>query len=131
MAEITGGELLVKCLANEGIRFVFGLPCPEVDPMIAKLDQSGVRFVPVRHEAPGVHMAAVTRATATGPARRRARFEQGRPKGSRPAAGFVSAVVADNVRDRVPCQTTSRYIARRRTVANCIRRMIRNQSARV
>ncbi|MGO9606282.1 MAG: thiamine pyrophosphate-binding protein [Candidatus Binataceae bacterium] len=57
MAEISGGELLVKCLANEGIRFVFGLPCPEVDPMLAKLEQYGIRFVPVRHEAAGVHMA--------------------------------------------------------------------------
>jgi len=57
MAEINGGELLVKCLANEGIKFVFGLPCPEVDPMLAKLDENGIRFVPVRHEAAGVHMA--------------------------------------------------------------------------
>src|SRR5215467_932308 len=57
MAEISGGELLVKCLANEGIKFVFGLPCPEVDPMLAKLEQNDIRFVPVRHEAAGVHMA--------------------------------------------------------------------------
>ena len=35
MAEITGGELLARCLANEGIKFVFGLPCPEVDPLLA------------------------------------------------------------------------------------------------
>jgi len=45
MAEITGGELLVKCLANEGIRFVFGLPCPEVDPkydrMLGRRDHRG------------------------------------------------------------------------------------------
>jgi len=57
MAEINGGELLVKCLANEGIKFVFGLPCPEVDPMLAKLDENGIRFVRSRHEAAGVHMA--------------------------------------------------------------------------
>jgi acetolactate synthase I/II/III large subunit len=57
MAVISGGELLAKCLANEGIKFVFGLPCPEVDPMLAKLEQYGIRFVPVRHEAAGVHMA--------------------------------------------------------------------------
>lgn len=57
MAEINGGELLVRCLANEGIKFVFGLPCPEVDPMLAKLDENGIRFVPIRHEAAGVHMA--------------------------------------------------------------------------
>ena len=57
MAEINGGELLVRCLANEGIRFVFGLPCPEVDPLLAALEGHGIRFVPVRHEAAAVHMA--------------------------------------------------------------------------
>jgi acetolactate synthase-1/2/3 large subunit len=57
MAEINGGELLVRCLANEGIRFVFGLPCPEVDPLLAALDGHGMRFFPVRHEAAAVHMA--------------------------------------------------------------------------
>ncbi|MFN8544873.1 MAG: thiamine pyrophosphate-binding protein [Candidatus Binatia bacterium] len=57
MSTITGGELLVRCLAVEGIRFVFGLPCPEVDPILAQLDAHGMRFVPVRHEAAGVHMA--------------------------------------------------------------------------
>jgi acetolactate synthase I/II/III large subunit len=57
MSEITGGELLVRCLVGEGVRFVFGLPCPEVDPLLAKLEQYEVRFVPVRHEAAAVHMA--------------------------------------------------------------------------
>ncbi len=57
MSEITGGELLVRCLVGEGIRFVFGIPCPEVDPLLAKLEQYEVRFVPVRHEAAAVHMA--------------------------------------------------------------------------
>jgi acetolactate synthase-1/2/3 large subunit len=57
MSEITGGELLVRCLASEGVRLVFGLPCPEVDPILAKLDEHGLRFVPVRHEAAAVHMA--------------------------------------------------------------------------
>jgi len=57
MAQITGGELLVRCLAIEGIRFVFGLPCPEVDPILAQLENYDIRFVPIRHEAAGVHMA--------------------------------------------------------------------------
>ncbi|HSQ00315.1 MAG TPA: thiamine pyrophosphate-binding protein [Candidatus Dormibacteraeota bacterium] len=57
MADITGGELLARCLANEGIRFVFGLPCPEVDPLLAALEGNGMRLVPVRHEAAAVHMA--------------------------------------------------------------------------
>jgi acetolactate synthase-1/2/3 large subunit len=57
MAEITGGEALARCLAQEGIRFVFGLPCPEIDPLLAALDGNSIRFVPVRHEAAGAHMA--------------------------------------------------------------------------
>jgi len=56
-SEITGGELLARCLAREGIRFVFGLPCPEIDPLLAALEPNGIRFVPVRHEAAGAHMA--------------------------------------------------------------------------
>jgi acetolactate synthase-1/2/3 large subunit len=57
MAEITGGEALARCLALEGVRFVFGLPCPEIDPLLAALEGSDIRFVPVRHEAAGAHMA--------------------------------------------------------------------------
>ncbi|MGB8413149.1 MAG: thiamine pyrophosphate-binding protein [Candidatus Binatus sp.] len=57
MSEITGAELLLRCLVGEGIKFVFGLPCPEVDPLLSKLEQYKVRFVPVRHEAAAVHMA--------------------------------------------------------------------------
>ena len=57
MAEITGGELLARCFASEGVRFVFGLPCPEIDPLLAALDGQGIRFVPIRHEAAGAHMA--------------------------------------------------------------------------
>jgi len=55
--QITGGELIVRCLAAEGIRFVFGLPCPEIEPILAVLEQYQMRFVPVRHEAAAVHMA--------------------------------------------------------------------------
>ncbi len=57
MAEITGGELIARCLRNEGVRFVFGLPCPEVDPLLAALEPHEIRFVPLRHEAAGAHMA--------------------------------------------------------------------------
>ena len=57
MTEITGGELLVRCMANEGVKLVFGLPCPELDPILAALEGHGIRFFPVRHEAAAVHMA--------------------------------------------------------------------------
>ena len=57
MTHITGGELLARALANEGVRFVFGLPCPEIDPLLVQLAAHAIRFVPVRHEAAAVHMA--------------------------------------------------------------------------
>lgn len=57
MTEITGGELLARAVANEGVKFVFGLPCPEIDPFLAALEANGIRFVPIRHESAGVHMA--------------------------------------------------------------------------
>ena len=57
MTEITGGEVFARCLASEGIEHVFGLPSPEVDPLLASLEAHGIRLVPVRHESAGVHMA--------------------------------------------------------------------------
>ncbi len=57
MGAITGGELLARCLAAEGVKFLFGLPSPEIDPLLAQLGEHGIRHVPVRHEAAGVHMA--------------------------------------------------------------------------
>jgi acetolactate synthase-1/2/3 large subunit len=57
MTEITGGELFARALQAEGIEFLFGLPSPEIDPLLAQLQAHGIRMVPVRHEAAGVHMA--------------------------------------------------------------------------
>ncbi len=57
MTEITGGELFARALQAEGIEFLFGLPSPEIDPLLAQLDAHGIRLVPIRHEAAGVHMA--------------------------------------------------------------------------
>jgi acetolactate synthase-1/2/3 large subunit len=55
--DISGGEALARCLATEGVRFVFGLPSPEVDPFLAALEGNGMRFVPVRHESAAAYMA--------------------------------------------------------------------------
>jgi acetolactate synthase-1/2/3 large subunit len=57
MGDVTGGELLARCLANESVKFVFGLPSPEIDPLLAQLAGHDIRLVPVRHEAAAVHMA--------------------------------------------------------------------------
>lgn len=57
MSEITGGEVFARTLAAEDVRHVFGLPAPELDPLLAALEANDIRFVPVRHEAAAVHMA--------------------------------------------------------------------------
>jgi acetolactate synthase-1/2/3 large subunit len=53
----TGGEIIARCLAAESVRFAFGLPCPELDPLLAALEGNGIRFVPVRHESAAAYMA--------------------------------------------------------------------------
>lgn len=57
MTQITGAELLARALANEGIKFVFGLQSPESDPFLAALEGNSIEFITVRHEAAAVHMA--------------------------------------------------------------------------
>ena len=37
MSDITGGELLARALQAEGIEYLFGLPSPESDPLLAVL----------------------------------------------------------------------------------------------
>jgi acetolactate synthase-1/2/3 large subunit len=57
MTEMTGGELLLKCLQEEGIRVLFGVLDGSFNPFLAKLDAYGMRFVNPRHEAAAAHMA--------------------------------------------------------------------------
>lgn len=52
-------ELFVRCLENEGIEYIFGIPGEEnIDVMDALLDSS-IRFVIVRHEQGAAFMADV------------------------------------------------------------------------
>jgi acetolactate synthase-1/2/3 large subunit len=57
MATITAGELLLKCLVQEGVRIIFAVPDTSYNPVLGKLRQYGVRLLPPRHEAAGAHMA--------------------------------------------------------------------------
>jgi acetolactate synthase-1/2/3 large subunit len=57
MADITGGELLLKCLRQEGVTVLFGILDGSFNPFLAKLEQYGIRFVNARHEAAAAHMA--------------------------------------------------------------------------
>jgi acetolactate synthase-1/2/3 large subunit len=59
-------ELFVKCLENEGVEYIFGLPGEEnVDIMEALLDSS-IKFITTRHEqgAASMTMRSHFRATA-------------------------------------------------------------------
>ena len=57
MTEMTGGELLLKCLKEAGISTLFGVLDGSFNPFLAKLDDYGMRFVNPRHEAAAAHMA--------------------------------------------------------------------------
>jgi len=56
---MTAAELLVKCLENEGVEYIFGIPGEEnIDVMDALLD-SKIKFVTTRHEQGAAFMADV------------------------------------------------------------------------
>lgn len=57
MAAMKGGELLLKCLAQEKVRTIFAVPDVAYNTVLGKLKDYGVRLVPPRHEAAAAHMA--------------------------------------------------------------------------
>jgi acetolactate synthase-1/2/3 large subunit len=68
MAEITGGELLVRCLHAEGVRFVHGITDGTYMMVIEALERLGkaldIRLIVPRHEAAAAHACdAYTRVT--------------------------------------------------------------------
>ena len=50
-------ELLIKCLENEGVKYVFGLPGEETLDLIESLGNSGISFILTRHEQSAAFMA--------------------------------------------------------------------------
>jgi acetolactate synthase I/II/III large subunit len=52
-------ELLVRCLENEGVEYVFGLPGEENLEVLQALKQSSIRFITTRHEQGAAFMADV------------------------------------------------------------------------
>ena len=52
-------DLFVKCLENEGVKYVFGVPGEETEDLLFSLDQSPVKFVPTRHEQGAAFIADV------------------------------------------------------------------------
>lgn len=53
----TAADLLVDCLANEGVEYVFGIPGEENIHFTAALDASDIHYVLVRHEQAASFMA--------------------------------------------------------------------------
>jgi len=57
MTDITGGELLLKCLKEEGARVMFGVLDGSFNPFLARLEKYDIRYICPRHEAAAAHMA--------------------------------------------------------------------------
>ncbi len=56
---MTVAELLVRCLENEGVRYVFGVPGEENEDVLFALEDSSIEFVPTRHEQGAAFIANV------------------------------------------------------------------------
>jgi acetolactate synthase-1/2/3 large subunit len=58
---VSGGELLARCLAQEQVRFIFGIIGDQwnsfYDVLARKGDELGIEIVDTRHEAAAAHMA--------------------------------------------------------------------------
>lgn len=59
MEQINTAELLVKCLENEGVKFIFGLPGEENLHILEALKDSPIQFITTRHEQGAAFMADV------------------------------------------------------------------------
>jgi acetolactate synthase I/II/III large subunit len=58
-AHINAAQLLVQCLENEGVEYVFGIPGEENIHIMDALSRSRLRFVTTRHEQGAAFMADV------------------------------------------------------------------------
>lgn len=59
MGELNTAELLVKCLENEGVEYIFGLPGEENLDILEALKNSSIKFITTRHEQGAAFMADV------------------------------------------------------------------------
>src|SRR5215211_6460811 len=58
-ARQTAAELIVRCLDNEGVEYVFGIPGEENIHLVDALDGSQIRYILVRHEQAASFMAEI------------------------------------------------------------------------
>ncbi|HEY9619268.1 MAG TPA: acetolactate synthase large subunit [Crinalium sp.] len=59
MSQMNTAELLVRCLENEGVEYVFGLPGEENLQVLEALKTSPIKFITTRHEQGAAFMADV------------------------------------------------------------------------
>jgi acetolactate synthase-1/2/3 large subunit len=59
MGEMNTAELLVQCLENEGVEYIFGLPGEENLHILEALKHSTIKFITTRHEQGAAFMADV------------------------------------------------------------------------
>jgi len=52
-----GSDLLIKCLENEGVEYIFGVPGEETIDLTDSLSRSRIRFIVTRHEQSAAFMA--------------------------------------------------------------------------
>jgi len=59
MGALNTADLLVQCLENEGVEYIFGLPGEENLHILEALKNSSIRFITTRHEQGAAFMADV------------------------------------------------------------------------
>ena len=59
MGELNTADLLVQCLENEDVEYIFGVPGEENLHILEALKQSSIRFITTRHEQGAAFMADV------------------------------------------------------------------------
>lgn len=59
MSENTGSKILVECLENEGVDYIFGIPGEQTTPVMEELRKSEIEFVTTRHEQGAAFMADI------------------------------------------------------------------------
>jgi len=58
MTRLTGGEVLKRCLVEENVRYVFGVPGDQLYPILdAFYHDKRIEFITMRHEAAAAHAA--------------------------------------------------------------------------
>lgn len=59
MSDMNTAEMLVRCLENEGVEYIFGVPGEENLHVLEALKESSIQFITTRHEQGAAFMADV------------------------------------------------------------------------